>query len=350
MWDLAAWAWNEFLDCNGDPGIRSLDDVDGERIFPLPPGAIPDDYEDEPDLADLAEFARGRKLEFDGLPHLQQAVEGLEEIRREDFECWLKAESLDGIIFPAAADVAPFDADFNADSNQRAKKNGVVYSNGNLVIRHLGIPTVTVPMGVMADIGMPVGLTFAGPAYEDANLLEMAAEFEMAYPARVPPPRTPEIPSDVIPPVGGLIEGDTLPPAGSCSDSESGTGIRPNSSPEIELDVEVSPMRDDGMVVLTVQIQVRATRLVESIEASVNGEQIELRRTGSESPARTIETGSEDRASIQIESWTGLVDLPATVHYAFHSTWRRPYGSLVTALIRDRSGSTVGEFLTIGGI
>ena len=26
---------------------------------------------------------------------------------------------------------------------------------GALAIRHLGVPTVTVPMGVMADIGMP---------------------------------------------------------------------------------------------------------------------------------------------------------------------------------------------------
>ena len=30
-----------------------------------------------------------------------------------------------------------------------------------------GVPTVTVPMGTMADIGMPVGLTFAGRAWDD---------------------------------------------------------------------------------------------------------------------------------------------------------------------------------------
>ena len=50
-----------------------------------------------------------------------------------------------------------------------AWRNGVWVANGNLAIRHLGIPTVTVPMGTMADIHMPVGLTFAGRAYCDTD-------------------------------------------------------------------------------------------------------------------------------------------------------------------------------------
>ena len=57
-------------------------------------------------------------------------------------------------------------------------RNGVWVANGNLAIRHLGVPTVTVPMGTMADIGMPVGLTFAGRAYDDVALLRLAAAFE----------------------------------------------------------------------------------------------------------------------------------------------------------------------------
>jgi amidase len=62
-----------------------------------------------------------------------------------------------------------------------------------LVFRHLGIPTVTVPMGVMADIGMPVGLTFAGRAYDDVALLRYAAAIEATRPRRTPPPRTPPL-------------------------------------------------------------------------------------------------------------------------------------------------------------
>jgi amidase len=72
-------------------------------------------------------------------------------------------------------------------------RNGVWVSNGNLVPRHLGIPTVTVPMGTMADIGMPVGLSFWGKAYSDNELLAYAAAFEATGERRTEPPRTPRL-------------------------------------------------------------------------------------------------------------------------------------------------------------
>src|SRR4029077_8654338 len=79
-----------------------------------------------------------------------------------------------------------------------AWRNGTWVANGNLVWRHLGIPTVTVPMGTMADIGMPVGLTFAGKAHSDTRLLCFAGDFERAGQRRTTPPRTPELPDDVF--------------------------------------------------------------------------------------------------------------------------------------------------------
>jgi amidase len=48
-------------------------------------------------------------------------------------------------------------------------------------------------MGIMADIGMPVGLTFAGRAYDDTALLGFAAAFEATGERRIPPPRTPPL-------------------------------------------------------------------------------------------------------------------------------------------------------------
>ena len=48
-------------------------------------------------------------------------------------------------------------------------------------------------MGLMADIGMPVGLTFAGRAYDDSNLLRFASAFESMGSKRVIPPRTPPL-------------------------------------------------------------------------------------------------------------------------------------------------------------
>lgn len=315
MRELAVWAWNDFLDQNGDPAIRSLDDVDGGKIFPSQPGAIPDHYEDDPDLGDLAEQVRGRSFRLEDVPHLKEAVEGLEEVRRIDFEEWLGEERLDGLVFPTAADVAPFDADFNPESNRIAWRNGVVYSNGNLAIRHLGIPTVTVPMGVMEDTGMPVGLTFAGPAYADADLLAVAARFEAARPARVPPPLAPPIPADTIRP--------------NARPGEGSSGL----APRIGLEAVVSPMRDDGRVTLTVRVEPDPDAPVESVEATVNGEAIRL------SP------DAPDAAA-----WIGSVDLPAETHYAFHSIWRPPYGSLVSVVATDADGRTAGAFTTAGGI
>jgi amidase len=96
-------------------------------------------------------------------------------------------KNLDAVIFPAVADIGPADADVNPVSADLAWRNGVWVANGNLAIRHLGIPTVTVPMGMLADIGMPAGLTFVGRGWDDVNLLQLAAAFERTGQYRVPP-------------------------------------------------------------------------------------------------------------------------------------------------------------------
>ena len=93
--------------------------------------------------------------------------------------------------FPGGGDIGPADMDVNETSVELGWRNGVWVANGNLVLRHLGIPIVTVPMGTLADIGMPVGLTFAGRAYDDAALLALAAAFEATGRRRSAPPRNP---------------------------------------------------------------------------------------------------------------------------------------------------------------
>jgi amidase len=45
-------------------------------------------------------------------------------------------------------------------------------------------------MGTMADIGMPVGLTLLGRAYDDTALLTLAAAYEATGERRTVPPRT----------------------------------------------------------------------------------------------------------------------------------------------------------------
>ena len=192
MSDLSVWAWDDFLKNNDDPILFCLANVDGSKIFPAPNDSLPDRYAGfEDDIADYPAHARAHPRDsFLDIPTLADGLNGLEETRRVDLEDWMDRHQLDAVIFPTVADVGPADADTNPASADIAWRNGVWVANGNLAIRHLGIPTVTVPMGTMADIDMPVGLTFAGRAYSDTALLALASAFEATGPYRTPPART----------------------------------------------------------------------------------------------------------------------------------------------------------------
>ncbi|CAE6920424.1 Amidase [Pseudomonas marincola] len=194
LWDLSGWAFDDFLQANGDPKLNRLADVDGPKIFPHDPGTLPNR---EGDLAagmdEYVNMAKRGLTPWDQIPTLPDGLRGLEEIRRVDLEQWMDTQKLDAVLFPTVADVGPADADVNPQSADIAWSNGVWVANGNLAIRHQGVPTVTVPMGIMQDIGMPVGLTFAGRAYDDSALLRFAAAFESTGNKRKIPPRTPPL-------------------------------------------------------------------------------------------------------------------------------------------------------------
>ncbi|WGO94197.1 amidase [Pseudomonas viciae] len=195
LWDLTAWAFDDFLQANDDPKLNRLADVDGPQIFPHDPGALPD-REDGPAIG-MDEYVRMAKrgiTPWDQITTLPDGLRGLEHSRRIDLEEWMDRLGLDAVIFPAVADVGPANADVDPKSADIAWSNGVWVANGNLAIRHLGVPTVTVPMGVMPDIGMPVGLTFAGRAYDDSALLRLASAFEATGSKRLIPVRTPPLP------------------------------------------------------------------------------------------------------------------------------------------------------------
>ena len=193
--DLSAWAWDDFLRANGDPDLPDLTAVDGARIFPHPAGALLDRYVGfDDDIAEYPDWVRANPgvgpLDMAELP---DGLRGLEETRRVDLEQWMDGLGLDVVAFPAVADVGPADMDVNPASADLGWRNGTWIANGNLAIRHLGIPTVTVPMGTLVDIGMPVGLTFAGRAYDDNALLGLAAALEATGRRRTEPPRTPRL-------------------------------------------------------------------------------------------------------------------------------------------------------------
>ena len=57
-------------------------------------------------------------------------------------------------------------------------------------------PSITVPMG--DSHGLPLGLSFMGPAYSEAQLIGFAYAFEQATHARTPPAFLPHL--DTSPP------------------------------------------------------------------------------------------------------------------------------------------------------
>ena len=193
--DLSVWAWDDFLQANNDPNLNRLADVDGTSIFPPIPGTLPDRYIGfDDDINDYPAYARAHPCtDFRNIPEIEDGLRGLEAIRKRDLEDWMDSHDLDAIVFPALADVAPADADINPESASIAWSNGVWVANGNLAIRHFGIPTVTVPMGQMSDTCMPMGLTFLGRAYDDMTLLMIGTAFEVLGNWRIPPPRTPDL-------------------------------------------------------------------------------------------------------------------------------------------------------------
>ncbi|KAK0383920.1 hypothetical protein NLU13_8011 [Sarocladium strictum] len=216
MCQLMAYAWDDFLRNNGDESVAtSLAHVDSATIFPRPPGALQDRYDASDPLVrhtDVVAHVTGGRIPTFAIPGLGPALQKLEATRKSDYEDWIASLGLDAVAWPCNGDVGRADADVHEQSARDAWRNGVLYSNGNCAIRQLGIPTVSVPMGIMADTKMPVNLTFASVAYDDSNLFRYAYAFEAASHLRRPPTLTPELKSDAITAIAGSVLVGSAPP------------------------------------------------------------------------------------------------------------------------------------------
>lgn len=256
---ITAMALDAFLRENNDPHLNTWADVDGDTVFPTKDAPVPvwiTRARGGFDWQRLAELVKqGLPASYDEVPGLDHLLRGLERARTQDFEDWMTEQRLDLVVFPAAGDVGRDDLFSRPESLEAASRNGVVYSNGNRVIRHLGIPTVTVPMGFMADIQMPVGLTFAGAAYSDDALLDYASAYEKATRRRQPAFLTPTLPSNQIEPPAGLsIPEDAEVPAPTVSIEASGRSWQV----EVRIDevaASASQVWADGHILRPVQEQ-----------------------------------------------------------------------------------------------
>lgn len=198
--EILAHGWDTFLRENNDPALNRLADVDHTKIFPAPAGSLPDRYDEVEDYEnryrDVVAMAADGLPELADLPRFAAGLKALESLRKELFEDWLTEHNLDGVLFPANSDVGAATADIDKEAADKAWENGIFFSNGNYAMRHFGIPSITVAMGTMDDIGMPVGLTFAGPAYADNMILGWGWAFEHAGTMRRAPALAPELPGD----------------------------------------------------------------------------------------------------------------------------------------------------------
>ena len=309
LWELSMLGWHDFLDANGQPGLSALAEVDGPLIFPQPAGSLPDRYDGDEDF-DLAEYVtRARTsgiVPLEQIPTIEEGLRGLEATRRVDLEQWMTDTGLDAVVFPAVADVGPADADVNEASAVLAWRNGTWVANGNLVIRHLGIPTVTVPMGLMADIGMPVGLTFAGRAYDDSALLTYASAFESLRDRRVAPLRTPE-----------------LTPEAWWSPAPTPPAERTRQAHDIRLAGHTVEPGSDGRVRLTVAFGVTPDDEGLQLRASLNGIAAPVTR----SEGGYVATGAVSEPDL-------------TTPY---SEWLPPHPVLAVVTVRDPTGAVTGQ-------
>jgi len=309
--DLSRWAWNDFLDANADKKLHALADVDGTKIFPQPAGALPDQYERHasrfsPEDVLLEDYVTKARVEgikpLTDIPDIAEGIQGLEQARKIYLEDWMERLGLDAVVFPAVADVGPADMDTNPESAKLGWRNGTWVANGNVVIRHLGIPTVTTPMGVMSDIGMPVGLTFAGRAYDDTKLLSFAWAFDHQRNRRVAPPRTPDIPVATWCGRGDVVAAEVT----------------------LEVRATVGAVVD-GWVSILVEIDTNASE----VSVAVNGQSQDAQPTA---------TGFKVEAQVQ-----------ATEHTRLHSEWRGGYGSVIVVLARAGI-QIIGDYVVVGGV
>lgn len=252
-----AYAAENFLQAVGDPNYPSWTEVDSALVFPNPPGTVADkqgrSYASYMDS--YGETVADGVPSWDEVDGLGEALQGLEDTRKADFEDWLEQENLDAIVFPANANIGAADADVNEASFDVANENGNYFSNMNHAMRLLGIPSVSVSMGIMEDTRMPVNLTLIGPAYSDNDLLRYAYAYEHATHNRTAPTRVPALADETVD-----IAGSSYEPAGERDETD---------GPEVSLEatlaedaLEVSGTAQDDSGVAETRIYINGERVL----------------------------------------------------------------------------------------
>lgn len=174
-----------------------------DLVFPLLEDYMPLRFAEVKNLIDYPALAHSTKEGYRGrtihdIPGMSDALKALEAQRKRDLEDWMTEHDFDAVVFPAVGDVGKADLEQDSKSAEHALLNGVRYSNGNRALRHLGVPTVSVPMGILEGKNMPVNLTLCSRAGADAELLSYAYSYEQRSRRRQCPGLTPSLLTDHV--------------------------------------------------------------------------------------------------------------------------------------------------------
>jgi amidase len=164
---------------------KTLDDI--ARLANDPRTGYP-----SPQKAYAFTYSASAALELDDPVYIAAKTEGFAMVKAA-VDAVMKKHDLDAIVYlsiPTAATLIE-----PADSNPSGRNNptGSAFNIANMT----GYPDLVVPAG-MTPKGLPVTISFLGPAWSDGALLGYGYDFEQATHAIRLPKNTPALPSDAL--------------------------------------------------------------------------------------------------------------------------------------------------------
>jgi amidase len=174
----------EYLATVGPKYPKTLDDI--ARLANDPKTGYP-----SPEKAFAFKYSLTAALEMDDPVYIAAKTEGFAMVKAA-VDAVMKKYDLDAIVYlstpTAATRIVP-------DPNPTGRNNptGSAYNISNMS----GYPDLVVPAG-MTTAGLPVTISFLGPAWSDGALLGYGYDFEQATHAIRLPKHTPALPSDAL--------------------------------------------------------------------------------------------------------------------------------------------------------
>lgn len=145
-----------------------------------------------PEKAFALKYTASVALDLDDPIYLAARNEGLAMITKA-VEGVISNHQLDAIVYPTSTTGATLIKHSGGPRTPRSSTDSATN-----IANQTGFPDLIVPAGMTKD-GLPVTISFFGPAFSEGKLLAYGYDFEQATKAIQLPKSTPELPSDIIP-------------------------------------------------------------------------------------------------------------------------------------------------------